>query len=94
MLCALVYGEFDGKKRGGGGDLLVYPDISSMFTENSVVWRASASGCVPRVGGEGGVAAQRIYSAARGYFKDSRTPLRCRSPSGAMSALYLLLTRI
>lgn len=43
------------KKRGGGGDLLVYPDISSMFTENSVVWRASASGCVPRVGGEGGV---------------------------------------
>lgn len=79
------------KKKREGGNLLVYPHISSMFTENSVVWIASASGCVPRVGG---VAAQRIYSAGRGYFKDSRTPLRCRSPSGAMSALYLLLTRI
>lgn len=79
------------KKKREGGNLLVYPHISSMFTENSVVWIASASGCVPRVGG---VAAQRIYSAGRGYFKDSRTPLRCRSPSGAMSTLYLLLTRI
>lgn len=58
------------------------------------MWRASVSGCVPCVGVKGGVAAQRLYSAGRGFFKDSRTPLRCRSPSGAMSALYLLLTRI